>query len=68
MVNVMTYKISSVIALAEPLLSPTRLLGRGELLPRLGAVPEMPGVYAVWKERLGSTCWSLLEAEVGKLG
>jgi len=29
---------------------------------------RLPGVYAIWKERLGSKCWSLLEAEVGKLG
>ena len=26
------------------------------------------GVYSTWKEKLGSKCWSLLEAEVGKLG
>jgi TRAP-type transport system periplasmic protein len=25
-------------------------------------------VYATWKEKLGSKCWTLLEAEVGKLG
>ena len=25
-------------------------------------------VYAAWKEKLGSKCWMLLEAEVGKLG
>jgi tripartite ATP-independent transporter DctP family solute receptor len=29
---------------------------------------RLPGVYATWKERLGSKCWSLVEAEVGKLG
>lgn len=29
---------------------------------------RLPGVYALWKEKLGSKCWSLLEAEVGKLG
>ena len=29
---------------------------------------RLPGVYARWKERLGSKCWSLVEAEVGKLG
>jgi tripartite ATP-independent transporter DctP family solute receptor len=29
---------------------------------------RLPGVYAVWKEKLGSKCWSLVEAEVGKLG
>jgi tripartite ATP-independent transporter DctP family solute receptor len=29
---------------------------------------KLPGVYATWKEKLGSKCWSLVEAEVGKLG
>jgi tripartite ATP-independent transporter DctP family solute receptor len=29
---------------------------------------KLPGVYAVWKEKLGAKCWSLVEAEVGKLG
>ncbi len=29
---------------------------------------RLPGVYATWKDKLGSTCWALLEAEVGKLG
>jgi tripartite ATP-independent transporter DctP family solute receptor len=29
---------------------------------------KLPGVYAVWKEKLGSKCWALVEAEVGKLG
>jgi TRAP-type C4-dicarboxylate transport system substrate-binding protein len=29
---------------------------------------KLPDVYASWKEKLGSKCWSLLEAEVGKLG
>jgi tripartite ATP-independent transporter DctP family solute receptor len=29
---------------------------------------RLPAVYAVWKEKLGSKCWSLVEAEVGKLG
>jgi tripartite ATP-independent transporter DctP family solute receptor len=29
---------------------------------------RLAGVYAIWKERLGSKCWSLVEAEVGKLG
>src|SRR5260370_41525290 len=27
----------------------------------------LPGVYAIWKEKLGSKCWSLVEAEAGKL-
>jgi TRAP-type transport system periplasmic protein len=29
---------------------------------------RLPAVYATWKERLGSKCWTLVEAEVGKLG
>jgi tripartite ATP-independent transporter DctP family solute receptor len=29
---------------------------------------RLPGVYATWKEKLGSKCWALVEAEVGKLG
>jgi tripartite ATP-independent transporter DctP family solute receptor len=29
---------------------------------------KLPGVYKIWKEKLGSKCWSLVEAEVGKLG
>jgi tripartite ATP-independent transporter DctP family solute receptor len=29
---------------------------------------RLPAVYASWKEKLGSKCWSLVEAEVGKLG
>src|SRR6516225_3685236 len=29
---------------------------------------KLPGVYAIWKEKLGSKCWSLVEEEVGKLG
>jgi TRAP-type C4-dicarboxylate transport system substrate-binding protein len=29
---------------------------------------RLPAVYATWKEKLGSRCWSLVEAEVGKLG
>jgi TRAP-type transport system periplasmic protein len=29
---------------------------------------RLPAVYATWREKLGGKCWSLLEAEVGKLG
>jgi TRAP-type C4-dicarboxylate transport system substrate-binding protein len=29
---------------------------------------RLGGVYAAWKERLGKTCWALLEAETGPLG
>jgi len=28
---------------------------------------KLGGVYAVWKEKLGAKCWSLLEASTGKL-
>ena len=27
---------------------------------------QMTGVYATWKEKLGSRCWSLLETSIGK--
>jgi TRAP-type C4-dicarboxylate transport system substrate-binding protein len=29
---------------------------------------RLPGVYATWREKLGSKCWSLLQTEVGRLG
>jgi TRAP-type transport system periplasmic protein len=29
--------------------------------------PKLSGVYALWKQRLGGRCWSLLEAATGKL-
>ena len=29
---------------------------------------RLPDVYGKWKERLGKSCWTLLEANVGKLG
>jgi tripartite ATP-independent transporter DctP family solute receptor len=29
---------------------------------------RLPAVYVKWKDMLGSKCWTLLEAEVGKLG
>ncbi len=29
---------------------------------------RLSGVYATWKEKLGTKCWSLVEAEVGRLG
>jgi TRAP-type transport system periplasmic protein len=29
---------------------------------------KLPGVYTIWKQKLGAKCWSLVEAEVGKLG
>jgi TRAP-type C4-dicarboxylate transport system substrate-binding protein len=30
--------------------------------------PKLSGVYAMWKEKLGSKCWSLLEAATSRLG
>jgi tripartite ATP-independent transporter DctP family solute receptor len=30
--------------------------------------PKLSRVYATWKEKLGSRCWSLLEAASGRLG
>jgi len=30
--------------------------------------PKLSGVYATWKQKLGSKCWSLLEAASGRLG
>src|ERR1700731_1451466 len=29
---------------------------------------KLGNVYATWKDKLGAKCWTLLEAEVGKLG
>jgi hypothetical protein len=29
---------------------------------------RLANVYATWKDKRGSKCWTLLEAEVGKLG
>jgi TRAP-type C4-dicarboxylate transport system substrate-binding protein len=29
---------------------------------------RLSGVYASWKKTLGTKCWSLLEAETGRLG
>jgi TRAP-type transport system periplasmic protein len=29
---------------------------------------RLPSVYANWKDKLGTKCWTLVEAEVGKLG
>src|SRR5262249_14176932 len=29
---------------------------------------KLPRVYATWKEKLGIKCWSLREAEAGRLG
>jgi len=29
--------------------------------------PKLAGVYATWKQKLGSRCWALLEAATGRL-
>jgi tripartite ATP-independent transporter DctP family solute receptor len=47
-----------------------RLAGRGLVFNDVEQAPfraKMSGVYANWKEKLGTKCWSLLEAETGKL-
>jgi hypothetical protein len=44
---------------------------RGILLNDVDQMPfraKLPAFYAAWKEKLGTKCWTLLEAEVGKLG
>jgi TRAP-type transport system periplasmic protein len=44
---------------------------RGLLFNEVDQTPfraRLPKVYAAWKEKLGTKCWSLVEAEVGKLG
>jgi tripartite ATP-independent transporter DctP family solute receptor len=49
----------------------TDFAGRGlafNEVDQAGFRARLPGVYAAWKEKLGAKCWSLLEAEIGKLG
>lgn len=49
----------------------TDLAARGLAFNEVDEAPfraKLAGVYASWKEMLGTTCWSLLEAEVGRLG
>ena len=44
---------------------------RGLLFNEVDQAPfraRLPKVYASWKEKLGTKCWSLVEAEVGRLG
>jgi tripartite ATP-independent transporter DctP family solute receptor len=44
---------------------------RGLLFNEVDQAPfraRLPKVYAAWKEKLGTKCWSLVEAEVGRLG
>jgi len=47
------------------------LRGRGLVFNEVDQAPfraRLGGVYAVWKERLGTRGWSLLEAAAGRLG
>jgi tripartite ATP-independent transporter DctP family solute receptor len=49
----------------------TTLAGRGMIFNEVNQAPfraRMAPVYAAWREKLGSKCWSLLEGHVGKLG
>ena len=49
----------------------TALAARGLAFNDVDEAPfraTLAGVYASWKPILGATCWSLLEAEVGRLG
>jgi TRAP-type transport system periplasmic protein len=46
-------------------------LARGLVFNEVDQAPfraRLAGVYASWKDKLGTKCWSLLEAQVGKLG
>jgi TRAP-type transport system periplasmic protein len=48
-----------------------RLIAAGLIFNEVDQAPfraRLAGVYATWKDKLGSKCWTLLEAEVGKLG
>jgi TRAP-type transport system periplasmic protein len=48
-----------------------RLIAAGLIFNEIDQAPfraRLAGVYATWKDKLGSKCWTLLEAEVGKLG
>lgn len=49
----------------------TTLAERGMVFNEVDQAPfraRMASVYATWREKLGSKCWSLLEDQVGKLG
>jgi tripartite ATP-independent transporter DctP family solute receptor len=49
----------------------TALAARGLAFNDVEEAPfraKLAGVYASWKQILGAKCWSLLEAEVGRLG
>jgi hypothetical protein len=46
-------------------------VARGLVFNEIDQAPfraRLTGVYASWKDKLGTKCWSLLEAQVGKLG
>ena len=46
-------------------------VARGLVFNEIDQAPfraRLAGVYATWKDKLGSKCWGLLEAQVGKLG
>jgi hypothetical protein len=48
----------------------TTLANRGLVFNEVDAAPfraKLSGVYATWKAALGTRCWSLLEAETGRL-
>jgi TRAP-type transport system periplasmic protein len=48
-----------------------RLIAAGLVFNEVDQAPfraRLTNVYATWKDKLGSKCWTLLEAEVGKLG
>jgi TRAP-type transport system periplasmic protein len=49
----------------------TTLAERGMVFNEVDPAPfraRMAPVYATWREKLGSKCWTLLEGHVGKLG
>jgi tripartite ATP-independent transporter DctP family solute receptor len=49
----------------------TSLVERGMIFNEVDQAPfraRMAPVYAAWREKLGSKCWTLLEGHVGRLG
>jgi TRAP-type C4-dicarboxylate transport system substrate-binding protein len=49
----------------------TTLAERGMIFNEVDQAPfraRMTPVYAAWREKLGSKCWTLLEGHVGRLG
>jgi tripartite ATP-independent transporter DctP family solute receptor len=56
---------------AENTSARTAIAGHGLAFNEVDTAPfraRLSGVYASWKKALGTTCWSLLEAETGRLG